>query len=130
MPSSSNILEDPRLPKKMCRRDEVPHNMRNVFLAFPIPSNPKPLAQMEFYPLLISTPGCSKSCLATFLYSNLEYRKRSALWYYLRTLHSQVMKPWMIIGDFLVVAKVARARFTLAVESWNMNVFDSLNKQK
>ncbi|KAK9011693.1 hypothetical protein V6N11_039778 [Hibiscus sabdariffa] len=52
MPSSSNILEDPRLPKKMCRRDEVPHNMRNVFLAFPIPSNPKPLAQMEYlYPL-------------------------------------------------------------------------------
>ncbi|KAK8681465.1 hypothetical protein V6N13_053868 [Hibiscus sabdariffa] len=44
--------------------------------------------------------GSDKSCLATFVYAIPDYRKRRALWDYLRDLSLHIQEPWVVLGDF------------------------------
>ncbi|KAL4298012.1 hypothetical protein GQ457_12G025440 [Hibiscus cannabinus] len=54
----------------------------------------------QFILCRIYIPTSDKSCLATFVYASPDYRKRRALWDYLRDLSLHIQEPWVMLGDF------------------------------
>ncbi|KAL4347365.1 hypothetical protein GQ457_17G005960 [Hibiscus cannabinus] len=54
----------------------------------------------QFILCRIYIPTSDKSCLATFVYASPDYRKRQALWDYLRDLSLHIQEPWVVLGDF------------------------------